>query len=247
MKRINVLVITLVSFSLFFTACGDKDKDGKDTQPDATSPVITFKNNDTLYLNLGEKSAVSANVTATDDVDGDITKSIIITPNEFNALGYVQITYTVSDAAGNKTTKTRDAVVKSGKLAGKYAVNAIIKDSDGSFLNYEMQVTEQNNSELYFVDFHKTGSTDPLLKGAWKLTFVGDGSKKLKMVKREKIENPHDGGDNGYDLTGEAIFETVPGKTDEYQLVSMVYRFTPRQMGTGKGETEFAATCTRIP
>jgi len=68
---------------------------------------------------------VGAGATATDTEDGDITDSIIITGTEnLNKPGQQTLTYSVTDSAGNKDTKTRQVIVfgaigTAGCLVGK--------------------------------------------------------------------------------------------------------------------------------
>jgi len=240
MNRINVFIIALVSFSLFFTNC---KKPPEEVPPDVTAPVIKFPNNDTLYLELGDKSGALKGVTALDDVDGTLTSSIKITNDpDFNSVGYIQIEYTVSDAAKNVATKTRDVVVKSGKLAGNYEVKAGFNEEGGSFLpEFIIEVSEQNNSELSVKNFHRFDGDNPVWRGGWTITLVGGGNKKLKIVELEKLKNPIST-DGEYKLTGEIMFDIVNG---EYQLVSMLYTLSPMLSGYGQVEEEYIATCKK--
>lgn len=61
----------------------------------------------TLRFRIGDKLDVWSNVAARDNVDGDITKSITCNSNDLNLkkTGVQKLTYTVSDVAGNTTTK----------------------------------------------------------------------------------------------------------------------------------------------
>ncbi|MCP4644066.1 MAG: DUF5011 domain-containing protein, partial [bacterium] len=79
-----------------------------DTTPaDTTPPVITVLGQNPVTLEVGT-SYVDAGATATDDVDGDLTASIVVT-NSVNssALGTYTVLYEVSDASGNSASASR--------------------------------------------------------------------------------------------------------------------------------------------
>jgi len=71
---------------------------------DLTPPVITLLGSDPVTAEAG-MPYVDAGATALDNVDGDITASIIIVnPVDTNTLGTYTITYDVSDSTGNDAT-----------------------------------------------------------------------------------------------------------------------------------------------
>ncbi|WAC01142.1 DUF5011 domain-containing protein [Lacinutrix neustonica] len=71
---------------------------------DTTAPVITLIGNGTINLLVGD-TYNEQGATATDNVDGNITSSIVITGNvDTSVAGTYTITYNVSDAAGNAAT-----------------------------------------------------------------------------------------------------------------------------------------------
>lgn len=74
---------------------------------DNTAPVITIIGEPSITINKGTVY-VDAGATAVDDVYGDVTNKIIVTGSVNTKIpGTYKITYTVSDAAGNKSTITR--------------------------------------------------------------------------------------------------------------------------------------------
>lgn len=83
------------------------------TQPaDTTAPVITLTGASTINLEVGD-AYTELGATATDNVDGDLTSSIVITGtvNTSSAGTYTKY-YNVSDAAGNAATqRTRSIIV----------------------------------------------------------------------------------------------------------------------------------------
>jgi len=79
--------------------------------PDTTDPVITLTGNATVTVENGS-SYTDAGATATDDTDGDLTSSIVVSGDTVNpnADGAYTIRYNVSDAAGNAATEVTRVV-----------------------------------------------------------------------------------------------------------------------------------------
>lgn len=73
---------------------------------DTTAPVITLNGNATYNLTVGD-SFTDLGATALDDVDGDISANIQVGGDtvDTNTIGTYQITYNVSDSAGNAATE----------------------------------------------------------------------------------------------------------------------------------------------
>ena len=81
------------------------------TKKDTTKPVITLIG-DAKVTTKQNETYTDAGAKATDNVDGDITSSIKTTSTvNTSKLGTYVVTYTVSDKAGNKSTKTRTVTV----------------------------------------------------------------------------------------------------------------------------------------
>lgn len=79
--------------------------------PDTTPPVVTL-NGDTNVSLIINQTYVELNATATDDRDGNVTASIIITGTvDTSTAGTYLLTYTASDAAGNEGNATREVKV----------------------------------------------------------------------------------------------------------------------------------------
>ncbi|MCF6294919.1 MAG: DUF5011 domain-containing protein, partial [Flavobacteriaceae bacterium] len=78
--------------------------------PDTVAPVITLIGALTINLNVGD-IYTEQGATATDDVDGDITASIITTGTvNTSVAGTYLVNYNVSDAAGNAATQVTRTV-----------------------------------------------------------------------------------------------------------------------------------------
>ncbi len=80
---------------------------------DTTKPVITLLGNATLTVDKGKPYA-DAGATAMDNYDGNITSRMVVSdPVDVNTAGTYNITYDVSDAAGNKA----ETVVRTVRVA----------------------------------------------------------------------------------------------------------------------------------
>lgn len=82
--------------------------------PDTEEPVITAKN---ISVEFGKTPDYMADVSATDNVDGDLTEKIKVDISKVNVnkAGKYTITYSVSDEAGNQGTKDSIITVKEKK------------------------------------------------------------------------------------------------------------------------------------
>jgi len=79
--------------------------------PDTTSPTITLTGSSTINLTVGDTFA-DPGATATDNIDGDITSSIITSGTlDTSSTGSYTISYSISDATGNSASVTRTVVV----------------------------------------------------------------------------------------------------------------------------------------
>ncbi|MEL6404401.1 MAG: immunoglobulin-like domain-containing protein [Chloroflexota bacterium] len=80
---------------------------------DTTPPVIALLGDNPLVIEQGN-AYIEPNATANDDIDGDISGSIVIDDSDVDTstIGNYQVTYNVSDAAGNAATEVvRDVSV----------------------------------------------------------------------------------------------------------------------------------------
>ncbi|MFC0603350.1 immunoglobulin-like domain-containing protein [Winogradskyella pulchriflava] len=79
--------------------------------PDTVAPVITLNGSSTMNLEVGD-TYNEPGATATDNVDGDLTSSIVITGTvNTNSAGTYTRFYNVSDAAGNAATQVTRTVI----------------------------------------------------------------------------------------------------------------------------------------
>lgn len=117
MKKGIVLIGALIMTGImFFSACETTD---------LTAPVISLLGSGNVVQNLNVPY-VDAGATATDNKDGNITSSIVVTGLPVNEIqcGETIIKYNVNDKAGNAATEvTRSVKIKSDLLVGTYSVN----------------------------------------------------------------------------------------------------------------------------
>lgn len=77
---------------------------------DMDAPVITLTGSDPVDVEIGT-AYVDAGATALDNVDGDLTASIVtVNPVDVNTVGTYMVTYDVSDAASNAATQVTRTV-----------------------------------------------------------------------------------------------------------------------------------------
>jgi len=82
------------------------------TVADQTKPELVLSSGNTLVLSVGE-AFVEPGYTAQDNVDGDITANVVRTGAvDVHVKGVYTLSYTVSDAAGNKSFATRSVTVQ---------------------------------------------------------------------------------------------------------------------------------------
>jgi hypothetical protein len=121
--------------------------------PDTTPPVITVLGSNPVTIIQGD-TYNDAGATATDNVDGDITSSIIKTGNvNTNVVDTYIITYTVSDSAGNTATKTRTVNVVSQNPTNHAPVITSSPDTsvkEGEDYDYNVHATDADGDPITY-------------------------------------------------------------------------------------------------
>ena len=99
--------------------------------PDTVAPVITLAGSATINVVVGG-TFTDPGVTASDNVDGDISSSVVVAGDAVNTntAGTYIITYNVSDAAGNAATQVTRTVV-----VAVDTVKPVISLNGGSTIN----------------------------------------------------------------------------------------------------------------
>ncbi|WP_038863154.1 DUF5011 domain-containing protein, partial [Vibrio campbellii] len=126
-SNVNKLLATLAVSSLL-SGCGGGGGDSDSTpaakppienKKDETPPVITLVGSKSITVYLNDKFE-DPGFTATDNVDGDISKRVKVSydkPIDTDTVGTYTITYTVTDKAGNKAVVSRKVTVRSKAVA----------------------------------------------------------------------------------------------------------------------------------
>ena len=105
---------------------GDNNGDNNDNQStDTTAPIITILGESDVSI-VQYTSYTDAGATATDNVDGNLTSSIVTSGSvNINSIGSYTITYNVSDEAGNTATASRQVIVTAAENPVFLAENGI--------------------------------------------------------------------------------------------------------------------------
>jgi len=172
MKKITYLFLGLLIF-----ACSSDDSSSNDS----TAPIITLNGQAIATINLNS-TYTDAGATATDDVDGDLTSSIVTTGVVNTSIeGDYIITYTVSDTSGNTATTTRQVIVVedttlNAQLIGTW-VGDFIDPENNEVTGYTtliLNADSTGNVESVFTGGEVYSSTISWSSTATILTFVYD-------------------------------------------------------------------------
>ncbi|RKE98898.1 immunoglobulin-like domain-containing protein [Ichthyenterobacterium magnum] len=142
--------------------------------PDTIAPVITLNGASTINLNVGD-SYTDQGATATDNVDGDLTSSIVTTGSVNTAIaGTYSINYNVSDAAGNAATqviRTINVIADTTKpvitLIGASTISINVGDS---YTDQGATATDNVDGDLTS-SIVTTGSVNTALAGTYSINY----------------------------------------------------------------------------
>ncbi len=154
---------------------------------DTTKPQLKLKGESKITLNIGSSAYKEAGYTATDNLDGDITKSVKVSGSvDTNKMGTYTLTYTVSDSKGNSSTATRTVTVKDIE-APKIKLNGDTKIK--LFLGTDYTEAGCTVSDNYDGDLtasvNVSGSVNKDKVGTYTITYsVADKSGNKSSVKR---------------------------------------------------------------
>lgn len=197
--RISILTLAVIAAgATIFTGCGTDD---------LSTPTIVLDGDDPMIVALGG-TFVEPGFTATDDEDGDVSANVTTDDSDVNtsAIGEYEVSYTVTDKAGNVGTTTRIVRVVMDKphYTGTYQVHEIC-DMDGDGIlgeagveyeinDYTVTVTSGGDSnELLFENFGAYGGTVVV-----PVYFVGDLNEVLEV--------------DVYNLPGSTIYFNADGE-----------------------------------
>jgi hypothetical protein len=140
---------------------------------DQTAPVITLNGNSTMTIAKGG-TWTDPGATATDNVDGNLTSSIVKTGTvNTNTVGSYTITYTVTDAAGNATTVTRTVSV-ADQTAPSLLIQGetVMTIAHGStWADPGATATDDTDGDIS-ADIVKTGTVDTNTVGTYTITYT---------------------------------------------------------------------------
>ena len=94
---------------------------------DTIAPVITLVGDATVTVQVGD-TYTDAGATATDNYDGDLTSSIVVTGSvDTSTIGTYTVTYNVSDASGNAADSVTRTVNVESSLSIEDNLKSILK------------------------------------------------------------------------------------------------------------------------
>jgi len=232
--RTIIAVMSLVSLAVVFTGCPGEEP----PPPDVTSPVITVpKDEKPPVVDLGDKEGVLIGVSASDDVDGDVTKRIRVL-NALETVGIDTVIYEVSDEAGNTATAKRVVEVSGEKLSGIYTVSIV---DNGKTYTSNITVSRELTGRFKIENLHNLGS-GPFGKG-WTVYLWGDGVRRLKIEEQSDADPYYDISGNGWFISGEALFENVG--EDKYDLKTINYKLKEDKYNNPSVLPYDGTTCVR--
>jgi predicted extracellular nuclease len=140
---------------------------------DVTPPEITFtkdelNNNPVIRLAVGDEF-VLPEVTAIDDVDGDLTDCIEVTSNvDMSQAGTYEVRYTVSDEAGNTAVKLLTVIV--GKTS------SLAEIMNGSFEEWEDDLPNKWFGDASNIARSRVGMSEEAYRGDYSAQLINESS-----------------------------------------------------------------------
>ena len=184
-KKFGILLLTVL-----IVACSSDDSSDDSGGNDTTAPIITLNGQAIATVNLNS-TYTDAGATATDEVDGDLTSSIVTTGVVNTSVeGNYIITYTVSDTSGNTTTATRQVIVEGDTTA---PVITILGEAEVSINQYTPYIdagataTDEVDGDLTS-SIVTTGVVNTSVEGNYIITYtVSDTSGNTTIATRQVI------------------------------------------------------------
>ena len=241
MKKISLF---LLMFTMLFAIVACKDGEDPVGDTDTVKPVISGVA--TVEISVGEAFDPMAGVSATDDVDGDLTSAIVVSGDTVNVnrAGDYVVVYTVTDAAGNQAVKQRVVSVMglAGFVNGDFSDelngwSTWVNESQGVAAEYSVSegvaiidITEQsvvNDNNWWDVQISQKTL---MLKAfeSYTLTFTVQAESARKMMVQVQ----------GGGLSSKPINEMVIDVTTE--AVTHTINFFAQEDSTGGTELQFA-------
>ncbi|MCK5387844.1 MAG: extracellular solute-binding protein [Candidatus Izimaplasma sp.] len=154
MKKL-LLVLLMTSLLVTLSACGGGSDPDPDPDPVVDENAAVISGVEEASLTVGDTFDQLDGVTAIDEVDGDISSSIVVTGTvDLGAAGNYTLTYTVTDSDGNTSTVTRLIIVLG--LDGCAIFQELI---DGVCVDIEPEIITIMHGAVYEIDpFHEAYS-----------------------------------------------------------------------------------------
>ncbi|HQQ88899.1 MAG TPA: DUF5011 domain-containing protein [Oscillospiraceae bacterium] len=154
---------------------GSEDPEGDEDEgeeADTTPPVITLNGSDSVKVIVGS-SYNDAGATAYDETDGDLTASIVTTGTvNTTKTGTYTITYSVSDAAGNRAEESRTVLVAANTkpvitLNGSSSVKIVV---GSTYVDAGATATDAEDGDLT-ASIVTTGTVRTTRTGTYRITY----------------------------------------------------------------------------
>ena len=155
------------------TEQGANSNNSNDKSDDTTAPVITLKGEERIVISYGA-NYVDAGFTATDNVDGDLTASVVVeTQLDTSKIGEYTVNYTVKDKNGNVGQATRIVVVQT--QSNEQATNPTGKivylsfdDGPGPYTQQLLDILDKYNVKVTFFVTNQTASCKDMIGEAYR-------------------------------------------------------------------------------
>ena len=167
---------------------------------DAQAPAITGVESTTVYRGTAFKP--TSGVKATDNHDGDLTKSITVDGTvDANTSGTYTLVYTVSDAAGNKTSVTRTVTVvdkpiplTGAAIDGAAKGSATVKKGDTLTLTAKADPADATNTRIAWSSSdEKTAAVTANADGTATVTAKRGGEATITLTVTQQYTDPISG------------------------------------------------------
>lgn len=163
---------------------------------DTIPPVITLGGKDTVHVeilgNYTEEGAI-----AMDNVDGDISYALVLTGSVNTlAIGVYTLTYTVKDAAGNKSSMIRVVIVADTQIPvisnSDANVSNEVKVQIGSTFINNTKVTDNFDSPKLIETLGSSGNVNAQIMGVYPIEYNAtdqSGNKAVTQIYKFKVDD----------------------------------------------------------
>ena len=182
------------------------------TPADTTAPTILLSGSDPTIIEVGD-AYTDAGATASDNIDGDITSSIVVTgiPINNTTVGNYTISYDVSDSAGNnaatvtRIVEVKDTTIPVITLSGDNPLNINVNDAY-SDPGYTATDNYDDSATLTAAVVVGGDTVDNTTVGQYNITYNVTDSNGNDALEETRVVNVNDGAapipvSQAYDVT----------------------------------------------